>query len=114
MILSLRRGAHVVPDEECVGKECHLLAVLLGQTNWAGLFICDDVVHERCPTSSRISKPHGLDWSWSEGKYFVPGSFYVAIHIDFPLHWMAERSMKCSFYMDTFCLKVVPSSGERE
>ena len=61
-LLEVGEHAHVVPDEECVVKECHLLAVLLGQTNWAGLFICDDVVHERFPTSSRISKPHGLDW----------------------------------------------------
>ena len=94
-LLEVGEHAHVVPDEKCVGKECQLLAVLLGQTNWAGLFVCDDVVHERCPTSSRISKPHGLDWSRSECKYFIPGSFCVAVHIDQDMDTVLVNAVSC-------------------
>ncbi len=41
-----------------------------------------DVIHVVRATSSRISKPHDLNGSGLEGKYLIPGSLGVAIHVD--------------------------------
>lgn len=55
-------GKHllVISDEVGVRHEGQFLAVLRSQLYWGGNHVCYQVVHERCSTGARITKPHHL------------------------------------------------------
>ena len=50
----------MVADEEGVGHEGQLLAVLRGKVEGRGLLVSDNVVHEAGPAGPRIAQPHRL------------------------------------------------------
>lgn len=58
--LEMREHVGMVANEESVRHVGQFLWVLLSNFNRGSLLVSDDVVHEGCPTGSRVAQPHSL------------------------------------------------------